>query len=88
MDKVIAWAQSLIERRLNRPYIQFISLLVLAVYLIVLVVSFATSVRGRTIFGPYLGADFGAFYVAGKIFNSRSPDQIYDASVHHQLYQE
>lgn len=88
MDKVIAWAQSLIERRLNRPYIQFISLLVLAVYLIVLVVSFATSVRGRTIFGPYLGADFGAFYVAGKIFNSRSPDQIYDASLHHQLYQE
>ncbi len=88
MDKVIAWAQSLIERRLNRPYIQFICLLVLAVYLVVLVVSFATSVRGRTIFGPYLGADFGAFYVAGKIFNSRSPDQIYDASLHHQLYQE
>jgi Glycosyltransferase family 87 len=50
--------------------------------------SFATSVRGRTIFGPYLGADFGAFYIAGKIFNTHSPSQIYDAGLHHQLYQE
>jgi hypothetical protein len=82
------WVRSLIERRLNRPYIQFICLLVLAVYLIALLVSFATSVRGRTIFGSYLGADFGAFYIAGKIFNTHSPDRIYDAGLHHQLYQE
>jgi hypothetical protein len=88
LDKVIIWFQSLIERRLNRPYIQFICVLVLTVYLVVLVVSFATNVRGRTIFGPYLGADFGAYYIAGKIFNTRSPDQIYDATLHHRLYQE
>ena len=50
--------------------------------------SFATSVRGRTIFGTYLGSDFGAFYIAGKIFNTHSPDRIYDAELHHQLYQE
>lgn len=80
--------RSLIERRLNRPYIQFICLLVLAVYLVVFVVSFATSVRGRTIFGPHLGADFGAFYIAGNIFNTQSPDRIYDAELHHRLYQE
>jgi Glycosyltransferase family 87 len=88
LDKVIVWARSLIERRLNRPYIQFICLSVLVVYLVLLLVSFATSVRGRTIFGPYLGADFGAFYIAGKIFNTDSPGRIYDAALHHQLYQE
>lgn len=88
MDKLIVWVRSLIERRLNRPYIQFICLLVLAVYLVVFLVSFATSVRGRTIFGTYLGSDFGAFYIAGKIFNTHSPDRIYDAELHHQLYQE
>jgi hypothetical protein len=88
LDKVTTWVQSLIEHRLNRPYIQFICILVLAVYLVVLVMSFATNVRGRTIFGPYLGADFGAYYIAGKIFNTRSADQIYDAMLHHRLYQE
>lgn len=88
MDKVIVWVRSLIERRLNRPYIQFICLLVLAVCLVMLVASFATSVRGRTIFGPYLGADFAAFYIAGKIFNTHSPGRIYDAGLHHQLYQK
>jgi hypothetical protein len=87
LDKVTTWVQSLIEHRLNRPYIQFICILVLAVYLVVLVMSFATNVRGRTIFGPYLGADFGAYYIAGKIFNTRSADQIYDATLHHRLYQ-
>ena len=88
MKKAVGWVHNLLERRLNRPYIQFICLLVLATYLVVLVVSFATSVRGRTIFGPYLGADFGAYFVAGKIYNTISPDQIYDAELHHRLYQE
>jgi hypothetical protein len=80
--------QSTLERRLTRSYIQFICLLVLAVYLVVLAVSFATSVRGRTIFGPSLGADFGAFNVAGEIFNSYQPDRIYDTDLQHQLYQQ
>jgi glycosyl transferase family 87 len=88
LDKVVAWVRNLIERRLNRPYIQFICLLVLAVYLVAFVVSFATSAAGRTVFGPYLGADFGAFYIAGRIFNTHSPDRIYDAQLHDQLYQE
>lgn len=83
-----SWGRNFIERRLSRPYIQFICILVLAVYLVVVVASFATSAKGRTIFGPYLGADFAAFYIAGKIFNTHSPDQIYDAGLHHQLYQE
>jgi hypothetical protein len=61
---------------------------VLAFYLVAFVVSFATSAGGRTVFGPYVGADFGAFYIAGKIFNTRSPDRIYDVALHHQLLHE
>ncbi|MGH9929092.1 MAG: glycosyltransferase family 87 protein [Pyrinomonadaceae bacterium] len=87
-DRIVGWVRSTVERRLNRPYIQFICFLVLTVYAIVLTVSFATSVRGRTIFGPSLGADFGAFYIAGEIFNTNTPDRIYDTGLHHQLYQE
>jgi hypothetical protein len=75
-----------IERRLNRSYVQFICILVLAVYLILLTVAFATNVKGKTIFGPYLGADFGAYYIAGKIFNEHGPQRIYDAALHNQLY--
>ena len=71
MNQLAIRVGNFIERRLNRPYIQFICLLVLATYLVLLSVSFATNVRGRTVFGPYLGADFGAFYIAGKIFNTR-----------------
>lgn len=77
-----------IQRRLNREYIQFICILVLAIYFAVLTISFVTNVRGRTIFGPYLGADFGAFYIAGRIFNTRQPDRIYDPALHNRVYQE
>ena len=79
---------NLIDRRLNCPSIQFICILVLTVYLSVLAISFITNVRGRTIFGPYLGADFGAFYIAGRIFNTHPPDRIYDPALHNRLYQE
>ncbi|MCM3901587.1 MAG: DUF2029 domain-containing protein [Pyrinomonadaceae bacterium] len=88
LNKLVIRIGSLIERRLNRPYIQFICFLVLSIYLVVLAVSFATNVRGRTIFGPYLGADFGAFYIAGRIFNTHPADRIYDAGLHDRLYRE
>jgi hypothetical protein len=80
--------RSFIERRLNESYIRRISILILAIYLIVLTISFATAKRGRTVFGPSLGADFGAFYVAGQIFNHYGPAQIYDVPLHRRLYQE
>lgn len=80
--------RSFIERRLNQPYIRRISILILAIYLIVLTVSFATAKSGRTIFGPSLGADFGAFYTAGQIFNHYDPASIYDDSLHRRLYKE
>jgi len=82
----LASVQATLDRRLNRPYIQFICLLLLGVYLSVFALTFATSSGGRTIFGPFLGADFGAFYVAGKIFNTGQADRIYDRALHHQVY--
>ena len=80
--------RSFIERRLNQPYIRTISILVLAIYLIILTFSFATAKRGKTIFGPFLGADFGAFYVAGQIYNNYEPASIYDGRLHRYLYKE
>jgi hypothetical protein len=77
-----------IERRLNQTYIRRIAILVLAVFFVVLTVSFATAKRGKTVFGPFLGADFGAFYVAGQIFNQYGPAGIYDTALHRRLYKE
>ena len=77
-----------IERRLNQRYIRSIAILVLAIYVIVLIVSFATAKRGKTVFGPFLGADFGAFYVAGQIYNRNGPESIYDSRLHRQIYKE
>ena len=81
-------ALNFVERRLTRSYIRFVCLLVLAVYGIVFLLSFSTTAGGRTVFGPHLGADFAAFYVAGKIFNSHSPEQVYDAQLQDRLYRE
>jgi hypothetical protein len=86
LKEPLGWVQATLNRRLNRPYIQFICVLVLAVYLLVFALTFATSNSGRTIFGPILGGDFGAFYVAGKIFNTERGDLIYDRTLHHQIY--
>ena len=80
--------RTFIERRLNQPYLRRISVLILALFLIFLTFSFATAKRGRTVFGPFLGADFGAFYVAGQIFNNYEPARIYDGALHRQLYKE
>src|SRR5215813_5796150 len=77
-----------IYHRLNHSDIRSICLLVLVIYSIILAISFTTQRAGRTVFGPRLGADFGAFYVAGKIFNSASPDRIYDRDLQRKLHQE
>jgi hypothetical protein len=77
-----------IERRLNQSYIRKVAILVLAIYLIVLTVSFVTAKHGKTIFGPFLGADFGAFYVAGQSYNQHGPATIYDVALHRQLYKQ
>lgn len=75
-----------INRRLRRADIQPICLLILAIYSIMLILSFVTQEKGRTAFGPQLGADFQQFYVAGVIFNSQGPGRIYDRDLQRRLY--
>lgn len=77
-----------INRRLRRADIQPICLLILAIYSIMLILSFVTQEKGRTAFGPQLGADFQQFYVAGVIFNSQGPGRIYDRDLQRRLYHE
>jgi hypothetical protein len=77
-----------IERRLNQGYVRKIAIVVLAIFITILTVSFATAKRGRTVFGPSLGADFGAFYVAGQLYNNYGPASIYDAELHRRVYKE
>src|SRR5262245_19673271 len=61
---------------------------VLVVYLALITISFATAVRneGETIFGTTLGADFPAFYVAGKIVNEHGAAQLYNRDLQGLLY--
>lgn len=75
-----------IMRRMNERYIQFVCSAFLIIYVAALVTSFLTQSNGRTIFGPNLGADYASFYVAGKIYGKVSPDQIYNRSLHQELY--
>jgi Glycosyltransferase family 87 len=75
-----------VERRLNCRYIQSICWLLLGFFLIVQTFSFVSNEKGRTAFGPYLGADFVVFYVAGSIFDAYSPERIYDVNLHTHLY--
>lgn len=73
-------------RRMNGPYLRTVCYAVIGVFLVVQTISFATSRRGPTAFGPYLGADFAVFYVAGTIYNTYAPERIYDADLHTRLY--
>lgn len=86
MNTLLTQCHDAVERRLNRRYIQSICCLVLAVYLIVQAIAFTTNEGGRTTFGPYLGPDFATFYVAGSIFDSYTPERLYDVNLHTQLY--
>lgn len=73
---------------LDRARVRFVALAILVVGLLMLVVNFATSARGRTFFGPALGADFGGFYAAGTILNSSQRDRLYDLDYHNQIHHE
>jgi hypothetical protein len=77
-----------INRRLNRFDIRSICLLILAAYSVIAAISFATQISNRTIFGPQLGTDFAAFYIAGEIYSSVSPDRIYDRDLQRKFYHQ
>lgn len=77
-----------IDARLQPPYLRVCSIAMLAVGVVLLVVSFATSDRGRTAFGPPLGNDFAGFFVAAQILERGQADHLYDRELHDQLYHE
>jgi hypothetical protein len=63
-----------------RRYIRTIAIVVLAIFTIVLTVSFATAKRGKTVFGAFLGAIRRLSYVAGQIYQTTAR-KIYDAEL-------
>ena len=86
LHAVLTRLHDAVERRLNRRYIRSVCCLLLGFFLLVQTFSFVTSERGRTAFGPFLGADFAVFYVAGSIFDGYAPARIYDVNLHSRLY--
>ena len=76
-QETLSGLHNAVERRLNPRYVRSVCCLLLAAGLIVLTVTFATQERGKTIFGPYLGADFAVFYVAGKKGKQKGKGQIF-----------
>ena len=77
-----------IDARLQPPYLRLVSVALLVVGAVMLSVSFATSDRGRTLFGPPLGNDFAGFYVAAQILERGQSSQLYDRALHDELYHE
>jgi hypothetical protein len=58
-----------------------------AIALLLVAVSFATQHGGITPFGPELGGDYPAFYVAGRILNS-TPERLHDMALQEKLYRQ
>lgn len=82
-----SWRQAL-NARLQPPYLRLVALAVITVALALAVLAFATAGRGRTAFGPPLGADFAGFFVAAQILDRGQPDRLYDPDLHARLYHE
>lgn len=85
------WTQSLrrtLDARLQPPYLRLVSVAVLVIAVVMLAVSFATSNRGTTYFGPPLGNDFAGFFVAAQILDRGEPARLYDRALHDELYHD
>lgn len=76
------------DERLQPPYLRMASVALLIVGGLLLVISFATSDRGRTLLGPPLGNDFAGFFVAAQILERGEPSRLYDRALHDELYHE
>src|SRR5262245_47505067 len=88
VNQVLERGAGWLNRRLKQDDIRGLCSLLLAIYLLMTGVSFVTAARnqGQTIFGQVLGADFPAFYVAGKIINEYGTKRLYDRDWQAQLY--
>lgn len=90
VNAVLVRNEERINRLLNGERVRGWCGIVLVMYLALVAVSFATAVRnqGQTVFGTTLGADFPAFYVAGKIINEHGAAQLYNRELQGRLYHE
>lgn len=87
-DRLKLTLRRAMDARLQPPYLRLASVAVLVVGVVILAVSFATSDRGRTYFGPPLGNDFAGFLVAAQILERGQAAQLYDRELHDRLYHE
>lgn len=90
VNAVLVRNEERINRLLNGERVRGWCGIVLVMYLALIAVSFATAVRnqGQTVFGTTLGADFPAFYVAGKIINEYGAAELYNRELQGRLYHE
>ncbi len=70
----------------DRDRIRFVALSMVLLCLAGLGASVITARQGQTIFGPQLGADYAAFYLAGAALNAGPPEQLYDITRQHEAY--
>lgn len=87
-DRLTQAFRKAVDARLQPPYLRLVSIALLIVGVVILSVSFATSDRGRTLFGPPLGNDFAGFLVAAQILERGETSKLYDRELHDQLYHE
>lgn len=87
-----SWSRSglrtFLSRRLQPRYFTLIASLIIITQLVLLVFTFATQHNYKTIFGPLLGADFTAFYNAGRIYREQAPAQVYVSAVQDAYYRQ
>src|SRR5262245_5160310 len=83
-----ALVKVLILRRLTHEEIRAICILVLTIFTFMMGMTFVVRLGTRTVFGPNLGADFAGYYIAGRIYNSNPPANIYDIDLQRQIFRE
>ncbi len=87
-DRLTQTLRKAVDARLQPPYLRLVSVALLMVGAVMLSISFATSDRGRTLFGPPLGNDFAGFFVAAQILERGETSRLYDRELHDELYHE
>lgn len=70
----------------SRKELRALALMTLTAAGLVLLFLFATAGSGTNLLGLELGADFPAFYLAGKILNEHPADQLYNLDLQYRTY--
>jgi hypothetical protein len=70
----------------DRDRIRFVALSMVLLCLAGLGATVMTARQGQTIFGPQVGADYAAFYLAGAALNADPPERLYDLTRQDEAY--